>query len=307
MARDLWRSLREKVLPLGDELLVFPAHGAGSPCGGNIGDRDVSSIGYERRFSPKLAAKTEDEFVARVLGDLPDEPFYYKRMKQVNTEGPRILGRLPFLQPIDPRDFRDEMQKSGSVVVDTREITAFGGAHVPNSLSIALRSAFPQWAGWMLQPEQRILLVVDDPKDVEVAQRHLLRVGYDNVIGYLRGGINGWIEEGYDYGTTPQMSIHDLKELVGDGEARIQLVDSRTEAEWRSGHIPGARHIFTPHMADGGLDELDRGRPVAVYCGSGYRATIAASELARHGFDKVYAVPGSMTSWRAADYPLVNR
>lgn len=305
LARRLWRSLKEKLLPLEDGTVVFPGHGAGSPCGGSIGSRPLSTIGRERAHGEKLRAGDEDDFVDRVLGDLPEEPRYYSRMKRVNAEGSEPRGPMPSLAPIPPGTFHERMDADAVIVVDTRSIEAFAGAHVEGALSIALRSSLPVWAGWMLDPERSVLLIVDDERDVDVVQRHLWRIGIDDVEGYLEDGMRGWFETGLPIVRREEWSVHDLERHVRDGPPDAQVLDVRSAEEWEEGHVPHARHVYAPFVGER-LDELDRERPVVVYCGSGYRSSLAASVLEREGFDRVHSVPGSVQAWKAAGYPLVD-
>lgn len=305
MARLLWRSLQEKLLPMADGTVVFPGHGSGSPCGGSIGDRPLSTIGYERTHGEKLQARGEDEFVERVLDDLPEVPRYYSRMKRVNAEGSERRGPMPPLEPISPGAFRDRNGSGDAVVLDTRSIEAFAGAHVEGALNIALRTSFPVWSGWMLEPGRSVLLVVDDPRDVEVAQRHLWRIGIDDIEGYLKDGMRGWFEAGLPIVRREDWSVHELERRVRDGRPDVQVVDVRSKSEWEKGHLPYARHVYAPYLRER-LDELDRDRPVVLYCGTGYRSSLAASVLERAGFAEVHSVPGSVLGWRAAGYPLVD-
>ena len=302
LARALYHSLHGKLLKLGDEVEIYPAHGSGSPCGGSIGDRNTSTVGYERLNSDKLQAGSEDEFVRQVLSGLPPAPTYYPRMKKVNAAGPKVLGCIANLQPLDPHRFAQEMQAQSTLVLDTREIEAFGGAHIEGALNIALRAEFPVWSGWMLRPEQRILLVLADEGDVDEVQRHLLRIGIENVGGFLRRGMRGWIEAGLPFVTLPQLSVHQLKARI---EARdgLQVLDVRQDDEWEQGYVPTARHAFVPKVPEA-MERFDRDKPIATYCGSGYRASIAASLLQKNGFREVLNVPGSMKAWHAAGYPL---
>ena len=308
LARELYHSLFQKLLPLGDEVAVYPAHGQGSPCGGSIGDRRTSTIGYERLHNARLQFKTEDDFVRDVLCGLPPAPRYYKRVKAINREGAPVLGRVMDAASLDPQTFKRESEQPNAIIVDTRELEAFGGAHIPGALSIPLRTKeFTIWAGWMLDPSQRILLVVSDESDIEEAQLSLLRIGLENIGGYLRNGMRGWIEAALPFEQLKQMSVHELNERaphVVAGTDSLQILDVRRADEWRAGIVPGARHIFAPHIA-GHTGELDSARPVAVYCGSGYRASIAASVLKRAGFADVANVPGSMSAWKAAGYETV--
>lgn len=300
LAGQLFHTLHEKLFKLGDEVEIYPAHGQGSPCGGSIGDRNTSTIGYERRHLPKAQLQTEEEFVAAVLQDLPPAPTYYPRMKQVNAAGARVIGCLPNLQPLSPQAFADASQHTNVLVLDTREIEAFGGGHVPGGLNIALRDEFPVWSGWMLQPEQQILLVVDQETDIDLIQRHLLRIGIENIAGFLRHGMRGWFEAGLDFEALGQLSVH---RLASKGSSAYQILDVRTPGEWSGGHIAGAIPAFVPKLA-AAAEKLDRGKPVAVYCGSGYRASIAASLLQTKGFRHVFNVPGGMKAWKATGLPI---
>jgi hydroxyacylglutathione hydrolase len=143
--------------------------------------------------------------------------------------------------------------------------------------------------------------------EAEEAQHALARIGLDNVAGFLRNGMRGWIEAAFSFEQLGQMSVHELKrraDAVAAGDDNLQILDVRRRDEWQSGIVPGAHHIFAPHIREN-LDRLDRTRPVAVYCGSGYRASIAASVLQREGFREVYNVPGSMSAWKAARYETI--
>ncbi|MDQ2730223.1 MAG: MBL fold metallo-hydrolase [Armatimonadota bacterium] len=304
LAHQLFHSLYHKLLQLGDEVEIHPAHGEGSPCGGSIGDRETTTIGYERLNNPRLQIPDEEEFVKAVLSSLPPPPFYYPRMKKINAGGPGLLGCLPDIPPLDAGQFQAEMQKENAIVVDAREIEAFGGAHVPGALNIALRDEFPMWVGWMLKPNQRILLVLADEADLDIVERHFLRTGYENIVGYLRQGMRGWLEAGLPFERTLQMSVHELKDQI-DGREGLQLLDVRRQDEWEQGFIPTARHTYAPFLPDH-MEEFNRNEPLAVYCGSGYRASIAASLLQRNGFQKVCSIPGSMKAWKNAGYKTVS-
>ncbi len=306
LARALYHSLFEKLLPLGDAITVYPSHGQGSPCGGSIGDRRTSAIGYERLHNRRLQAPSEDEFVADILKGLPPAPRYYKRVKEINRKGARVLGRIVPLAPLAPQEFKRAADEEDAIIVDTREIEAFGGAHIEGALSIPQREKeFTIWAGWMLDPERKILLVLSDEADA--AQLALLRIGLENIGGYLRHGMRGWMEAALPFVGLGQMSVHELarySSLAVAGDNEVQIIDVRRDDEWQSGHVPGARHIFAAHVRER-LDQLDRHHPIAIYCGSGYRASIAASVLQQEGFTEVSNVPGSMSAWKAAGYETV--
>lgn len=145
--------------------------------------------------------------------------------------------------------------------------------------------------------------MLEDADHLERVQRHLVRIGIESVAGYLRKGMRGWTEAGLPFRRTGQMSVHELREHAERADDPVQILDVRSGAEWESGHVPRAEHLYVPELPEG-LHRLDRERPVAVYCGSGYRASLAASVLEREGFREVRNVPGSMSAWKAAGYPL---
>lgn len=297
LARQLYHSIHNKLLALDDGVVVYPAHGQGSPCGGSIGDRNVTSIGFERQNNPKLDAMPESDFVELVLAGLPPAPTYYPRMKKLNLAGAR---EIPILEPqaLTAAEMHELSMQPDVLVVDAREIEAFGGAHIPGSLNIPLRDEFPVWSGWMLDPNKRIAIVSPDTARTAEIFDHLHRIGIDNVAGYLAEGIRQWFEAGYEIASTPQMGVHDLH----DSDTAMQLLDVRTLAEFEEGHLPGAINVFTARIESELGDELDKRRPVTVYCGSGYRASVAAAVLERMGFNQVRTVPGSMMAWIAAGY-----
>jgi hydroxyacylglutathione hydrolase len=314
LAEQLFTSLHEKVLPLGDGIIIYPGHGEGSPCGASIGERPDSTIGYERANNKLLHIEDRDEFVEQILDAQSPAPSYYPRMKKVNARGPEVLGALPALTAFSAEEFAREIEKQHSVVLDLRSLEAFAGAHIEGSLNIGMREPFPIWAGrileetlpiwagWMVAPDSRILLVAESAEAAEEARIELLRVGYEQVAGYLRRGLHGWTEQGMPLTSSGLLSVQELRELQ-ESDADIQILDVRTEQEWQQGRIPGAQHIPVNELEER-AEELDRDRPLAVYCGSGYRASIAVSLLRRFGFADVANVPGSMSGWKGAGYPV---
>ncbi|KAA0679526.1 rhodanese-like domain-containing protein [Roseomonas genomospecies 6] len=301
LAKQLYRSLFELLVPLGDRVEVYPGHGAGSSCGRAIGDRNQSTIGNERTYSEALRPRSEDEFVRWMLGGMPEPPRHYARLKKVNAAGPPLRGGLPVVVPLPPEEFRERASKPDTLVLDTRSILAFGGGHVPGTLNIALRPEFPTWVGWMVDPDRELLLIVESERDLALVVEHLYRLGYDNIGGHLLDGMTSWQNAGFELAHVGQWTVQDLNRHRQDGD--LIVLDVRTDEEWAEGHVPGARHIYVPHLAEH-LNQLDRDKAVATYCGTGYRASIAASLLKRRGFREVINVPGSWTAWKAANLPV---
>ena len=188
----------------------------------------------------------------------------------------------------------------GAVVVDTSEPAAFGGAHIKGAYSIWLEG-LPVFAGWVLSYASPILLVLEDQCHLERAVRYLIRAGYDQITGYLKGGTEGWYNAGFPTENLPLLSVHQLKDKIDRGE-ELLVLDTRGQDEWDSGHIKGALHIYVGHLEQR-LAEVPRGKPVAVICNVGHRAGLGASILLRAGYKKVYNVLGSVKAWVAAGFP----
>lgn len=310
LARSLFDSLRDVLPDLPDGLEIHPGHGAGSMCGSGMSGRPTSTLGFERIANPYLDPELSREaFVERILGSVPPYPPYYRRMKRVNSEGPKILDGLPGREPL-PVDRFAELAEGSAVVVDLRDHLAFGGGHVPGSFGIGAGAKLSTWAAWTVPYDRPILLVGDEPghrdpqEQIESAVRSLVRVGLDDVVGYLDGGMSAWAESGREIAELPQASPVEIQRRLEQGEA-IHVLDVRTDAEWESGHVEGARHVMAGFVAER-VDEVpDDGKPVAVICGSGYRSTVAASVLARAGFERLVNVTGGMTAWKCAELPTV--
>lgn len=283
---------------LDDGVILLPGHGAGSACGASIGDRPVSTLGYERRHNPFLKYDDRDAFKQFVEEGAPPEPGHYARLKQLNSQGPPILHGLPNCPALPPDSFRSRSQANGSTLLDTRAVLAFGGGHIPGALGIANRSDLSTWAGWLLDADQPLLLVLDNDDELDQVLRRLIRVGLTRFEGYLAGGMTAWEAAGLELHRTPQWSVHDLHANLDS----TQVLDVRDADEYTAGHVPSAQHIHLPQLPTR-LDELSSSRPVATFCGSGYRANIAASILESQGFQKVHNVIGSWKAWTAAGYP----
>jgi len=187
LAGALYDSIFNKILPLGDGVILCPAHGAGSVCGGKISARDESTIGIERTQNPVLQLKNREDFIEYKVSEHHERPPYFRQMEKYNLGGPPLLGRLPIPSPRTPIEFKEEMER-GATVVDARTPSAFGGAHIKGSYSIWLEG-LPAYAGWVLTYEKPILLVLECSDHLDTAVRYLVRIGYDNIVGYLRGGV----------------------------------------------------------------------------------------------------------------------
>jgi hydroxyacylglutathione hydrolase len=302
-ARVFCETIQTKLLPLPDYVEVFPTHVAGSLCGGHIGSRLSTTVGYERRANAILAeVSSKEEFVTECirLDNLPAVPPYWRRMRPRNLAGVPPLGVLTEPPALTVERFRRH-QAAGSIVLDTREPEAFGGGHVPGALNVGLGPAFATWAGTVLPAEAGILLVFDRPVDLWEASWQLLRIGYPTPMGWLAGGMGSWRTAAQPVHTTEQITVHTLKDKLDAGE--VNLLDVRQPAEWAQGHADAAFFITGAELPQR-LSDVPGDKPLAVTCGSGYRSSVAASLLARERTLCVVNVAGGMTAWQQAGYPL---
>ncbi len=296
LAESLYNSIFNKILPLGDGIILCPAHGAGSVCGGAISEREQSTLGLERLHNPALQ-KTKEDFIKFKIDERHERPTYFRKMEQYNLEGPPLLGGLPSPPSLSPREFQKRMER-GALVVDTRLPAAFGGAHIKGSYSIWL-GGLPMFAGWVLPYNKPILLVLEDREYLEMAVRYLLRLGYDNLEGYLCGGIEAcglesWYAEALPTAHLGLLTVQELKERL-DRKDKLSVLDVRSDKEWNERHIEGAFHIYVGHLKER-LDELLVDQPIAVICRVGNRASLGASILRRR-YPEVYNVLGGMLAW----------
>jgi len=297
LAHELFRSMHTRIEALPDSVQVYPGHGAGSLCGAGMSDRAESTLGYERRTNP-LFELPKEAFVAEILRSFPPMPTYYPRMKELNARGAEAFEAVPGAVALSPSDVKALAADRDVMVLDLRRPEAFGGAHIPGSINIGAGQNLSLWAGWLLGSKSRIVLVSDQGDDEE-SRRGLVRVGLDNIVGYLKAGISSWINSGLSFARTTQLSTEDVRDRSQD----TLVLDVRSDAEWRTGHIAGATHIMLGDLPQQGQG-LPRDRPIVCVCGSGYRSSVAASGLAKNGFSRVESMDGGMAAWNRRKFAV---
>jgi hydroxyacylglutathione hydrolase len=298
-------TIQEKILwRLPDHLEVWPTHVAGSLCGGNIGSRLSTTLGYERKTNAVLSrVSSSEEFVEECirLDNLPAVPPYWRRMRSQNLGGPALLGTLQEPLALAPRDFAGRCALEGTVVLDARSPEAFAGAHIPGALNVGLSSLFATWAGTVVPAGAEILLVLDGPHQLWEACWQLLRIGYPLPTAWLAGGMSSWQTSGARIESSRQVTVHELNAMLDD----VAVLDVRQPAERAEGSISGSVFVTGADLPARSTEVPDGDRPLAVVCGSGYRSSVMASWLARQGRKDVWNVSGGMTAWRRAGLPVV--
>jgi hydroxyacylglutathione hydrolase len=296
MAGHLYDTLFDKLLPLGDGVIVCPAHGSGSVCAGDIGERMWTTIGLERRDNPKLQVADRSEFISLTAKKL-EYPPYFRQMEKLNLEGVSHCEILPV--PLTMHEFTGLVHNA--IVLDTRTELAFGASHVPKALSI-WSAGLPSFAGWFLSYDKPILLVNESNNPDQVA-RYLFRLGYSNISGFLSGGMLAWHMAGRETSSIKTVAVQSFCSLLDQG-TQPWILDVRSDAELEyAGVVTGAYHIHLTELM-GRVNEVPMDRTVFIFCGSGLRSMIAASLLKREGWQDLVVVLGGLAGWRSVSCPI---
>ena len=300
-ARDIFRSLTERLLALPDTTEVWPGHLGGSLCGGpGIDLKVASTIGFERAHQELLRISDEREFVERVIAGLGPQPPNFEAIVALNR-GP-LVKEVTDAHPLTPRQVM-QAREAGGLVVDVRTELQFDEAHIPGAVCVSARRAgFGSKLAWLADPEQPIVLVGRDDEDALEAADLAAAVGLRNLGGYLAGGMTSWREDGLDVVRVERMTVSELHARWEGGA--VQVLDVRERAEWDAGHVPGS--VFAPYHDIRALpEEIDPERPVGVICASGQRAAVAASLLQRLGARRViHVVEGGVPTWEREGWPV---
>jgi rhodanese-related sulfurtransferase/glyoxylase-like metal-dependent hydrolase (beta-lactamase superfamily II) len=298
----LYDSLHNKLLPLPDETLVYPAHGAGSLCGKQLSSDTVSPLGIQRRLNYALQPMSKDDFIALVTADQPDAPQYFTYDAILNT---RERGTLEsnlekVLQPLSLDEVLT-LQNSGAQLLDVRDGAEFAKGHLSGSLNIGLGGQYATWAGTLLDREKPIVILAEPGREHEAALR-LGRIGFDHVRGYLATGLAALASRPDLISTTERVSPTDFNAELASSPA---ILDVRNPREYATKHIPGSLNIPLNHLQDR-LAEIPRDRRIAVHCAGGYRSSAAASILHQHGIDNLIEMTGGLAAWESAKLPVIS-
>ena len=293
----LYDSVHKKITPLGDQALILPAHGFGSACGGNISERDDTTLGIEKATNP-VFKKSRKEFVdLKVKENLPRPP-YFSHMEQVNLGGGRVLPSPGGDPVLAPKEFQKRLKEG--VLIDTRSPESFAGAHIHGSYNIWLEG-LSTFGGWMANERTKIFLVVDQPEQAQTAIASLARIGIDTVEGVLVKGVESWREEGLPIEMLGTTSAQETARWMQDEP--VHILDVRDDMEWNEKHIPDATHVFVGYLEEN-LPPIPKDGRIVVHCSVGHRSGLAVSILRRHGFTQVFNMLGGLTAWEKLGLPL---
>ena len=288
-----------RILALGDGVIVCPAHGAGSVCGDEIADHPFTTVGYEKATNTLLALGRE-AFIARRINESPYYPPYFRKMEELNAEGAPVLHGLPHYGPRSITEVND-MRKSGCQIIDIRSPTSFASGHIPGSLSI-WREGLPSFMGWFLNYTDPIVIVDDFNLDLDPVIRQFVRLGYDNLSGYLVGGFPAWSKAAQDTASFATCTAYELRDRLE--KEPLFVLDVRDIKNRKSaGYIPGSRHRFIGELPQH-LDEVPRDKPVVTYCDGGYKGSLAASILLKNQYRNVTNLLGGMAAWKHAGFRI---
>ena len=303
LAGMLFDSLHSKLLPLGDDVEVYPAHGAGSLCGKQMRPERQSTIGKERASNYALRPSTKDEFVRLLTAELPERPGYFALDAEMNRTGAPALAELSPLAGLTVDQVLDR-QRAGAVVLDTRPAMQFGAGHIPGAVNIPLGGQYASSAATLLGLDKEIVLVAEEEAALEESRMRLARVGMEHVVGSLKGGMAQWAAEQKPAAQIAQIAAEQLNRELAASPDSIQVVDVRRKPEWEQGHIGGALHKPLDRL-ESMLGDLKRDRPIVVHCKGGYRSGIACSLIQRAGFENVTNLIGGLDAWQACRLPVV--
>jgi hydroxyacylglutathione hydrolase len=297
LAHQLYHTLRDRILPLADDVIVHPTHGAGSFCTAAAAAESTTTIGRERRTNPFLSLPDAAAFTDRLLASMPSYPSYFDHMRAINRRGPGVVGELPRLTGLTPTDVQAR-HRSGEAVVDMRSVHDYARGHIPGVYHVELRPAFASWVGWVVPFGTPVILVSENSEVHGYAVRQLLRIGYDDLPGHLEGGMTAWERAGLPVERVPVLTMSDVRQRLERGEPLV-VVDVRQAHEWATGHVPRAQMIEA-----GALPTADLSLPhdglIATHCGHGQRAATGLSVLEKRGYRNLAVITEGMDSWRTA-------
>lgn len=307
LARHLYHSLRSKLMPLSDDIVVYPAHGAGSACGKNMSKETSDTLGHQKEVNYALQNLTEDEFVKQVLDGLMPPPSYFPQNVMMNIQGYEPISQVigHGMKALSPAEFEAAAEETGAVVLDTRAPQTYNKGFVPNSINIGIDGSFAVWVGTLVPDvKQEILVIADLGREEEVITR-LARVGYDHAIGHLKGGFDAWKDAGKEVDTIQSISANELA-VLKESNPELNILDVRKLSEYKSEHIIDAENLPLDVINEQ-MSQLSKNKTYYVHCAGGYRSMVFISILKARGYDNLIDIAGGFTAIKEnGRLPLTN-
>ncbi len=299
LASLLFDSIQQKIMPLADEVIIYPGHGAGSACGKNIGKELQTTVGIQKKINYALCCATREEFVIKVTAGLEEPPKYFFMDAGINKNGYESIDEVMERNAIglEPKAVAEEITK-GVIILDAREANIFEKGFIPGSINIGLNGQYAVWVGSLIESSKPIIVVADEGKEIESILR-LARVGYEHVFGYLKGGFEAWLLQGMAIETVDSIDASEMNEISAH-----TIVDVRNPSEWQTGIIEGAELIPLSKL-ENQISHLDKNQKYLIHCAGGYRSMMAASLMKKHGFKHIKNVRGGISKIKESGFLLV--
>lgn len=296
LAGHLYESLHNKIIPLPDDIIVYPAHGAGSACGKNMSKETTDTLGNQKKHNYALQLMSKEAFVKAVTDGLTTPPAYFPLNVMMNIQGYESIDTIKErgLKPLSPKTFEEAANETGAILIDTRAADNFEKGFIPNAINIGIDGGFAPWVGALITDiKQPILIIADKGREEEVVTR-LSRVGYDNAIGFLDGGFEAWKNAGKETDTVHSIRVDEFaRQHQQDGS--IEIVDVRKKSEYDSEHIAEAKNVPLDNINEN-FTQLDKNKPYFIHCAGGYRSMIFVSILKARGYHNLVNIKGGYKS-----------
>jgi hydroxyacylglutathione hydrolase len=303
LAGFLYTSLHTKILNLSDEIIVYPAHGAGSACGKNMSKETWDTLGHQKQVNYALQPQTKEQFIKVVTDGLTPPPYYFPKNVSINKTGAKSAEKIKQnVQALTPEAFEFAANETGAIMIDTREAKTFKNAFIPNSINIGIKGDFAPWVGTLLTDIEQPILFIADAKEIDQVITRLSRVGYDNIIGYLVGGIDAWIKAGKEIDTIESITALAFAKKYIESDGKIHVKDVRRESEYVAEHVNEAECVSLAYMSKN-MGAFSKTEPNYIHCAGGYRSMIACSILKSRGIHNVIDVEGGFEAISKSKIP----
>jgi hydroxyacylglutathione hydrolase len=306
LASYLYSSIHKKIMKLPDHLIIYPAHGAGSACGKNMSKETWDTLGNQKKVNYALLATSKAEFVAAVTDGLTPPPYYFSENVRINKQGAIASDKIKKnVMPLTAEAFEQAANETGAVMIDTRTAQIFKNGFIPNSINIGIKGDFAPWVGTLITDIEQEILFIADPLNINEVITRLSRVGYDNIIGYLEGGIDNWVTAGKELDTIESISAEEFAKIYKESEGAILVQDIRRETEYEAEHIDNAQNVSLASLSKN-MKAFSKTSTNYIHCAGGYRSMIAASILKARGFENIVDIAGGFAAIEKTDIKKSN-